>query len=193
MKITVDRHIQARADKEVRWLSTIGVLLQLDRQDPQVPDLWIDSPFAWIRLRPVRQKEEIGVRLVAGWSAMRNLDVVHSQDKQAELIVQNRRVKVSLALLEKSGSYKFQQIRNQDYEFVFCLGISPFDAHAWLISKSALAAHVIGHTPQHRGRAGTDTFWISVDPQRAPEWLNACGGRLSSVLALMQKWKAAAR
>ena len=41
-------------------------------------------------------------------------------------------------MLWQTGTYKFQQIRNQNYRFVVCLGISPHDAHCWIIPKNVL-------------------------------------------------------
>jgi hypothetical protein len=93
-------------------------------------------------------------------------------------------------MLWESGIYNFQQIRDQDYEYVICLGISPFDAHCWVISKDVLRQYVIGHTPQHTGRRGTDTFWLQVTVASPPEWLTAYGGSLAEAYEIMRKWQA---
>ena len=34
--------------------------------------------------------------------------------------------------------YKFQQLRDQNYEFAICLGISPFSAHCWVLPKAEI-------------------------------------------------------
>ena len=60
-----------------------------------------------------------------------------------------------------------------------CLGIAPFDAWCWVIPKAVLYDHVIGQTPQHRGKEGTDTFWFSVRPEKPLPWLEPYGGSLS--------------
>ncbi len=90
----------------------------------------------------------------------------------------------------KAGSYKFQQLRDQDYEFAVCLGVSPFDAHCWVIPKSVIMGQWgegNGLESQHGGRVGTDTAWLSVRPGHEPEWLNECGGRLAGAAVLIAK------
>jgi hypothetical protein len=165
-------------DPEVRLLAGIAATLQPDYVDPNEADMWRDSPFAWIRTRPSRQKGKIGEQLVAGWCAAKDLNVVRSPDAEADRLIEGRRVEIKFSTLWKSGVYKFQQIREQNYEYAICLGISPFDAHCWVITKSLLREHVIGHTPQHMGRRGSDTAWLSFSPSSPPEWLSTCGGTL---------------
>ncbi len=69
------------------------------------------------------------------------------------------------------------------------LGQSPFDAHCWVLSKDVLHEHVIGHTPQHRGKVGTDTFWLSFDPRQPPQWLHSHGGRLADAYRMLKTWR----
>lgn len=56
-------------------------------------------------------------------------------------IIAGRRVEIKFSTLWESGLYTFQKIRDQNYEFVVCLRISPFDAHCWVISKSLIRQH----------------------------------------------------
>ena len=176
-------------DPEVRLLATIAATLKSDYVKEGAADPWAGSPFAWVRTLPSRQKGKIGEQLVAGWCAAKGLDVTASGDSEADRVIGGRRMEIKFSTLWESGSYTFQQVRDQNYEHLFCLGVSPFDAYCWLISKDILRQHVIGHTPQHRGRAGTDTFWFSVDPTQPADWLSACGGSLSKVFELLQTVK----
>lgn len=96
---------------------------------------WANSPFAWIRACPSRQIGKIGERLVAGWCAGRGLQVIGCRDPEADLLIEGHRVEVKFSTLWESGIYVFQQIRNQNYEYVICLGLSPFDAHCWVIPR----------------------------------------------------------
>jgi hypothetical protein len=116
-------------------------------------------------------------------------DVTRSSDSQADRVIAGRRVEIKFSTLWESGIYKFQQFRDQNYEFAVCLGISPFDAHCWVISKAVLRQYVIGHTPQHTGRGGTDTFWFSCNPANPLFWLGTCGGRLADAYDIMRKWQ----
>ena len=177
-------------DPEVLLLATIAGTLKGDyvREGPDDP--WAGSPFAWIRTRPSRQVGKIGEQLVAGWCAAKGLDVTRSSNSEADRVIAGRRVEIKFSTLWESGVYKFQQLRDQDYEFAVCLGISPFDAHCWVISKAVLREHVIGHTPQHTGKGGTDTFWLSFDASSPPAWLAPCGGRLAAAYEIMRKWQA---
>ena len=95
-------------------------------------------------------------------------------------------MEIKFSTLWKKGIYRFQQIRDQNYEYAVCLGISPQEAHCWVISKVLLLDHVIGHTPQHRGGLGTDTFWFSVDPNNPPDWLVDCGGSLDEAFRVLR-------
>jgi len=180
-------------DPEVLMLATIATTLKGDYVREGTDDPWAGSPFAWIRSRPSRQVGKIGEQLVAGWCAAKGLDVTRSPNSEADRIIASRRVEIKFSTLWASGVYKFQQLRDQDYDYAICLGISPFDAHCWVISKSMLRKHVIGHTPQHTGKRGTDTFWLSFDASSPPEWLVCCGGRLAEAYQIMRNWQEVTR
>lgn len=114
-------------DPDVRILVSCSQTLRADYADEGRE--WIDSPFAWIKTRPSRQVGVIGEKLVAGYLATKGFDVVRSPDSQADRIINGERAEVKFSTLWKGGFYKFQQFRDQDYKFVVCLGVSPFDAH----------------------------------------------------------------
>lgn len=174
-------------DPEVLLLASIATTLKQDYEATNTD--WVGSPFAWILQKPSRQRGKIGEQLIAGWCAAKGLDVISSGDSEADRIIAGYRVEIKFSTLWQNGIYKFQQIRDQNYEYVICLGISPFDAHCWIIPKSLLREHVIGHTPQHMGRRGTDTFWLSFDPGNPPTWLHMYGGRLSEAYRILKAWQ----
>jgi hypothetical protein len=66
------------------------------------------------------------------------------------------------------------------------LGISPFDAHCWVVSKSVLRENVIGHLGQHTGMTGQETAWFPVHPNNPPEWLKYCGGTLDEAFIILR-------
>jgi len=174
------------ADPEVQLLAAIAGTLKADYIREGEADPWAGSPFAWIRTLPSRQRGKIGEQLVAGWCAAKGFDVTASGDSEADRVIAGWRVEVKFSTLWASGVYKFQQIRDQNYDYVICLGLSPFDARCWVISKSLLRDHVIGHTPQHTGARGTDTFWLSFRASEAPAWLSDCGGILAEVYEVLR-------
>lgn len=141
-------------------------------------DPWASSPFAWIRQRPSRQVGKIGEQLISEWCKEKGLIISKSGDSECDLVINDKRVEVKLSTLWESGVYTFQQIRDQNYEYAILLGLSPACAHCWVVSKKLLKSYVIGHTPQHTGKVGTDTFWLSFPFDDPPSWLLECGGTL---------------
>lgn len=172
------------SDPDVQILAGIAGTIQADYARPD-EDPWAGSPFAWILACPSRQKGAIGEQLVAGWCAAKGLNVLRSGDSEADRVIEDRRTEIKFSTLWQSGVYKFQQVRDQRYEQLFCLGLSPFDAHAWVIPKDVLYDYVIGHTGQHTGASGTDTAWISFPAHSPPAWIRPFGGRLSQAFSLL--------
>lgn len=171
-------------DPEVQLLATLSATLEADYvSDPEDP--WVGSPFAWILKQPSRTKGAIAEKLVAGWCATKGFDVVRSRHSDADRIVEGHRLEIKFSTMWKNGIYKFQQIREQDYDHCFCLGVSPFDARAWLLPKSVLREHVIGHMGQHTGASGGDTAWLSFACDKPLPWMEPYGGRLSEVAGLI--------
>jgi hypothetical protein len=172
-------------DTDVQMLAGLSQTLRVNYDQQSLE--WEGSPFAWIKTRPSRQVGAIGEILVAGWCAANGLDVIASPDTEADRIIGNLRTEIKFSTLWRAGRYTFQQFRDQDYQIAICLGVSPFDAHCWVITKELLRMHVIGHTPQHRGQQGADTFWIQgLNPEDPPSWLRPCGGRLQDALGVLQ-------
>jgi hypothetical protein len=168
-----------RLDPEVATLARISSTLELDYVG--VDTAWQGSPFAWIRTRPSRQRGAIGENLLSGWLAARSFNVLRSPDTEADRIIEARRVEIKFSTLWESGNYKFQQIRDQNYDMLICLGVSPFDAHCWVLSKAEVLHHWKGTNDipaQHGGAAGKDTAWLTVRPESCPQWLAAYGGSL---------------
>ena len=172
------------ADREVQVLASLAATLESDYV--QDTSAWSGSPFAWIKTSlPSRTVGAVGEALVAGWAATKGFDVTRSGDSDADRIINGHRIEIKFSTLWANGSYKFQQIRDQRYDFCFCLGVSPFDAHAWLIPKSTLHEYVIGHMGQHSGSTARDTAWLGFPATRPYEWMSAHGGRLADVAQLL--------
>lgn len=175
-------------DSEVQALIEIALLLQVDYETDA--DMWRKSPFAWIRPLPSKTKGAVGERLVSGWLAAREFNVVRSPDSDADRIIEGKRTEIKFSTLWKNGIYKFQQLRDQDYDIVICLGVSPFDAHCWALDKSSVLFewHTTGNIrPQHGGSEGSDTAWISVKPTAPDAWLGEHGGSLREGLLRISK------
>jgi hypothetical protein len=130
---------------------------------------------------------KIGEQLVAEWCRQKEFIVSRSGDSEADLVLNGHRIEIKFSTLWGSGVYTFQQLRDQNYEYAFLLGISPFAAHGWFVSKSILRQYVIGHTPQHAGKAGSDTFWLTFPASTPSAWLIPFGGTMSQVYEVMQQ------
>jgi len=173
------------ANPDVRLLAGISQALEAEYTSEDTG--WEGSPFAWIKKRPSRQIGKIGELLVAGWLAARGFNVSRSGDSDADRVIEDKRIEIKFSTLWANGNYKFQQLRDQRYEIAFCLGISPFDAHCWVIPKADIirlwkVEHIIASP--HGGQDGADTAWIDVRPDNPPVWLRAYGGSLTDGLQL---------
>jgi lipocalin len=102
------------------------------------------------------------------------------------MLINGHRVEIKFSTLWKTGIYRFQQLRDQNYEYSVCLGISPFEAHCWVISKSILKQYVIGHMGQHTGSSGQETALLPVKPHKPPEWLAPYGGALDQAFSVLK-------
>ena len=141
-----------------------------------------DSPFAWLAPWPSpKTKGEIFESVVHRWCEEMGFTVTRTGDSDADRVIEGKRCEIKGSTLWKDGRYRFQQVRDQNYDSMVCLGVSPFGAHCWVIPKSAiLAARKSGDIrPQHGGQAGRDTGWFAVNPSAPPKWLTDWGGPLS--------------
>jgi hypothetical protein len=149
-------------------------------------EAWKESPFEWVLKLPPGSKGKLGKQLIFQWCALKGLSVDRCPDVEADMLINGHRVEVKFSTLWKVGIYKFQQIRDQNYEYSVCLGVSPSEAHCWVISKDILRRYVIGHMGQHTGVSGRETAWFPVDPNSPPSWLNPCGGTLHQAFLVLR-------
>ena len=116
--------------------------------------------------------------------------MARASGSDADRLIEGKRAETKFSTRWASGNYKFQKLRDQDYEIAICLAVSPFDAHCWVIPKQDLlrlwkVEHKIAS--QHGGRAGSDTAWIDVSAQEPPDWLRDYGGTLSEAVSVLSK------
>lgn len=148
---------------------------------------WKNSPFQWIKGGiSSSQKGKVGKEIV--WKFLEEygflLDKPPNHD--SDFVVAGKRVEVKLSTLWEGGHYTFQQIRNQDYDILFCLGLSPTSAHAYVAKKSEIVWHKLAH--QHSGARGRDTWWISFKPPDCPHgWMQPHNGDLSQICDRLRK------
>ena len=173
-------------------LSSLGQISQ--RLEPEYRrnlDEWYGSPFEWLKHQPSRTVGAIFERLVEEFYTARGFIVRSSPDSDADRVVSGIRTEIKGSTLWANGSYKFQQLRDQRYEIVICLGISPFNAHGWVIPKDVIMGGIgtlSGLKHQHGGQQGTDTAWLTVRPGAIPSWLRDFGGTLEEATAVLRAY-----
>ncbi|GAA2517637.1 hypothetical protein [Rarobacter incanus] len=153
-----------------------------DEDDP-----WATSPFGWILKLPSRTKGAVGEKLISKWAESQGFPVKRSPNSEADRIINGHRIEIKMSTLWSTGDFKFQQIREQEYDYCLCLGLMPQDARAWLLPKDLLRQYVIGHTPQHTGAGGSDTFWLGFPADRPPAWMAEYGDTLEDVADAFRK------
>lgn len=173
--------------EETPWNKLVAIVLGLEAQYSDDDDQWEDSAFKWIKTRPSRQVGAIGERIVSDLLEWQHFTVERSPDSDADRLVNRNRVEIKFSTLWKAGGYKFQQIRDQHYEFAICFGASPDRAHMWIFPKTVLADHVIGKAGQHGGKNARDTDWITFAPDSPPDWAKSWGGDLAAGLAVAER------
>ncbi len=144
---------------------------------------WTESPFAWLLTLPSRSRGAAGEAIVDRWLTGNGCSVARSGNTDCDRIINGRKMEIKFSTLWRTGGYVFQQVRDQDYAFVLCLGISPLDVHAWCVPKSVMWSNTI---PQHGGKEGKDTKWLSFQASNPPTWLKQYGGSLSEALVVIQ-------
>ena len=176
---------RAITDPEVRMLAAIAASLEPDYVSKA--DDWRTSPFGWIKQQQSRRKGKIFEQLVAGWCAAKGFDVTAPPNSDSDRVIGGLRAEIKGSTLWAAGGFKFQQIRDQEYDIAICLGISPFDAQCWAIPKEVLLSYPEGVTSQHGGQAGRDTAWLGFQADSPPDWLRDWGGRLSHAYAVLRE------
>lgn len=153
------------------------------------PNPWEASPFGWITKEPSRRRGMIGERLIRAWATECGFVVGRASNAGHDLTIEGLKVEVKFSTLWASGVFKFQQLRDQDYEVAALLGLEPQDVRVWLPEKDLLMEHVLYNPAagQHTGRDAGDTFWISFRAENPPAWLAATGGRMEQAERVLRE------
>lgn len=174
-------------------VTALAALFEAERRKPRT-DMWSGSPFGWLApWPPSKTKGMIFEAVVHRWCEEMGLEVAHSGDSEADRVIGGRRFEIKGSTLWKAGHYTFQQLRDQNYDAVICLGVSPFNAHCWILPKEEIRARrKTGEiSSQHGGRSGRDTAWLWVDPEAPDEWLHKWGGSLAEAQQVLRRFLSA--
>ena len=149
---------------------------------------WVGSPFAWVKTLPPGTKGKIGEQLIERWCTSQNFDVRSSPNSQSDRIINGLPVEIKFSTLWQTGIYKFQQLRDQVYDIVICLGLSPHDIHCWVLSKDVILEQWgSGKIGQHGGGKAKETAWITVKPKSPQTWLTPQYGRPADAIKVLRQ------
>lgn len=118
------------------------------------------SPFRWIRQQPSATKGAIGALLIREWATRVGLDPADRLSSDHDLRVSGLKIEVKMSTLWSATDFKFQQLRDQDYEYVCMLGLEPQAARLWVVPKEEalkprdLSACSRGRYPMDRLQGG---------------------------------------
>ncbi len=170
-----------KINKEFIMLAAKAISLQEKIEDEINP--WEFSPFEWILKLPPRKKGKLGGNLVGSWLADKGLHSESIKDSSETLKINGLKFAVKFSTLWTNGIYKFQQVRAKGYDYVICLGISPFDAHCWVVERQYAIKNA---KPQHKRGAKVADYWVEIDPNEPPDWIKNCGGGLDQAYRILK-------
>jgi site-specific DNA-methyltransferase (adenine-specific) len=168
---------------EFEMLASLAMYIRNDLEERT--EVWESSPFSWVTQLAAAKKGKLGKNLIASWCAAKGLPVDFPKDSQASLLINGNRIATKFSTLWAEGSYKFQQIRTEGYDYLICLGISPTEAHCWVFSKEIILKYA---TPQHKGSKGAE-YWVTLNPNDLPDWSNNFGGSLEKAYQVLKNIK----
>lgn len=171
-----------RMAPEVKILAGIATSLERDYSDSEEAK-WATSPFGWIRRQSsIKIRGKIGEQIVSGWFAARGFNVTRSNTTDADLVIKDKAFEMKFAMLGKTNGFVFNQFRDQQYDAVILLGVCPFDAHCWVLTKSEVIKQwrtLKNIRTQHNPRdPNANTGMLTVKAENPPSWLGAYGGTL---------------
>jgi|688.fasta_scaffold465147_2 hypothetical protein len=162
--------------KYIKALSTVK-----DKIDNEKEDIWVNSKNRWIKDMMPGSKGKAGELFIEEWFKLENITVLPSINGESDRLISGFETEIKLSTLWDRGILCFQQIRDQDYDYIFFIGVMPDEYLFWSVPKEIALANSI---PQHSGKDGNDTKWLLIDPYNIPEWLKIYGGKIDKGLAI---------
>lgn len=170
--------------REFQMLAATASYIQKDLEEQN--DVWKNSPFEWILQLPPRKKGKLGGDLIASWLASKGMPLESTKDSSEALSMNGLRFATKFSTIWANGIYKFQQIRAKGYDYVICLGISPFEAHCWVFERKFAIEHA---KPQHFQDKKIVDYWMEINPHEPKEEIRNCGGTLDQAFQRLKNLK----
>ena len=168
---------------DFQMLAATASYLQTEIEEQS--DFWKNSPFEWVLLLSSAKKGKLARRLVDSWCMSKDLPLDRSKSSSHYLTINGNRIAIKMSTRWTDGKYKFQQIRDNGYDYVICLGISPRDIHCWVFKREYAIKNA---TPQHKGAKGAE-YWIAINPDKPSDWVKDLGGTLDQAYVVLKGLK----
>ena len=172
-----------RMDSETKVLA--GIAGSLEHDYLELEGEWGSSPFGWIRRQQIKTRGTIGEQIVSGWLAARGFNVTRSTTTDADRVIENKAIEIKFAMLGKTDGFVFNQFRDQQYDAVLLLGVCPFHAHCWVLTKSDVIEQwrTLGnikdqHDPKNPNAVANTGMLTIRKAESPPSWLADFGGSL---------------
>jgi site-specific DNA-methyltransferase (adenine-specific) len=137
-------------------------------------DAWSNTPFEWVLQLPHAQKNVIGAQLALSWCKEKGL----LTDANQPFTINSCSMTIQFAMLSANNEYVFEQIQKDQSDAVLFFGISPKQAHCWVLDMDDAISHA---KSQHNSE-----YQIDFNPANPPEWLNDCGGTLDQAFIVLK-------
>lgn len=167
----------------------------LRAKESPVRRAYAGSPFEYLLTLPPKQKGEAFERLVAGLARDRyGVEVKSTSGTESDRAFGDVAVEIKGATLGHKAyaafGLQFNQIRRQDYEYLFLLGVLPWRLVAWAIPKQEVLARWEQGAPcirsQHGGKEATETAMLLLPIDDVPDWVDRWGGDFSDAMRAIQ-------
>ncbi len=155
---------------------------------------WRDSDLRWIKdISSPKQLSKILRSFLLKMIVKGNFQSIEEKTQSRKHIILindiNFQIKTSTIWQgEKKRHYKFQQIRKNNYEILICFGLSPYEAHCWVIKKDCIIDDDKEWIDDRTiGQHGKNSRWLIIDPDAVADWLQPLGGDLHEALAVLKE------
>lgn len=148
------------------------------RAQPQQPDPWVTSPYAWLKRMPPARRSAAGQVLLARWLAHCGIPFrPRHGDGEHDLLIgpepSPMRAQLRLSTQWSEGDFVFQGIKSGAYDALLLLGIAPHHVSLWVVPQALALANL------------NSTGWLHVPADCSPAWLRPHGGPLVTATRLL--------
>ena len=152
-----------------------------------VESRWDTSSYRTTRSLSSSAKAKKMKDSLVAWLTSQGVRVEKGVQSEYTFLLNGLRVALKVSFLLDSDDFWFQQIKDQEYDMVWMVGISPNDsASSWLVPKSVFYSEVEGVKGHHTGAQAVETKMVKISPSDPYAWLRPYGSTLSDTLKIIR-------